>query len=115
MQAKSVKSFFAVLDAEPFEQSKAIFIPEIESEIVDFEIEAIVLDGSEPYPCPTHDGIGSVTCSENGAEDYPLPLKILIPLNSKGLCDAEIIIPASALYFLTRYATALFKLCKKGT
>ena len=28
--------------------------------------------------------------------------EILIPLNSNGLCDAEIIIPASALYLPTR-------------
>ena len=32
----------------------------------------------------------------------PFPLKILMPLNSAGLCDADIITPASALYLPTR-------------
>ena len=49
------------------------------------EIEAIVLDGSEPYPCPTHDGIGSVTCSENGAEDYIEHIKSTISDSISGM------------------------------
>ena len=49
------------------------------------EIEAIVLDGSEPYPCPTHDGIGSVTCSENGAEDYIKHIKSTISNSISGM------------------------------
>lgn len=49
------------------------------------EIEAIVLDGSEPYPCPTHDGIGSVTCSENGAEDYIDHIKSTISDSISGM------------------------------
>jgi len=36
----------------------------------------------------------------------PSPPNILMPLNSAGLCEAEIMMPASALYFPTRYATA---------
>ena len=37
---------------------------------------------------------------------YPLLSKNFIPLYSTGLCDAEIIIPASALYSLIKCATA---------
>ena len=45
--------------------------------------------------------------SSNSSESlYPLSLKNLIPLYSTGLCDAEIITPASAPYFLVKYATA---------
>ena len=48
----------------------------------------------------------SICSSKASGILYPSPLKILIPLYSAGLCEAEIIIPASALYFPTRYATA---------
>lgn len=49
------------------------------------EIEAIVLDGSKLYPCPTHGGIGSVTRSENGADDYIEHIKTTIPYKLSGM------------------------------
>ena len=62
------------------------------------EIEAIVLDESEPYPCPTHDGIGSVTCSEKGAEDYigRVSLQKIAPLPSIGSPKALTTLPSIA-------------------
>lgn len=49
------------------------------------EIEAIVLDRSKPYPCPTHDGIGSVTYSETAADDYIEHIKTTIPYSLSGM------------------------------
>lgn len=49
------------------------------------EIEAIVLDGSEAYPCPTHDGIGSVTSLESGADDYIEHIKSTISSSLAGM------------------------------
>ena len=45
--------------------------------------------------------------SSNSSDNlYPFPSKNLIPLYSTGLCYAEIITPASALYSLVKCATA---------
>lgn len=49
------------------------------------EIEAIVLDGIEQYPCPTHDGIGSVTYSDSAADDYIEHIKTTIPYSLSGM------------------------------
>ena len=48
----------------------------------------------------------SISSSISSGSLKPVDEKILMPLNSKGLCEAEITIPASAPYFKVRYATA---------
>ena len=47
-----------------------------------------------------------ISSSNSSGSLYPLLSKNLIPLYSTGLCDAEIITPASAPYFLVKCATA---------
>lgn len=49
------------------------------------EIEAIVLDRIKPYPCPTHNKIGSITYSENAADDYIEHIKTTIPYSLSGM------------------------------
>lgn len=49
------------------------------------EIEAVVLDGIKPYPCPTHDGIGSVTYAETAVDDYIEHIKSSIPYSLSGM------------------------------
>ena len=50
--------------------------------------------------------IASIFSSASSGSLYPSELNILIPLYSHGLCEAEIITPASKEYSLTRKATA---------
>ena len=110
-----MKSFSAVLEEEPFEQSSAISIPSKSQSTaetrwsiyksaasVSYVTLPIFSSVADAYGTTWSSTISSILFSRSSGSLHPSELKILIPLNSNGLCDAEIIIPASALYLPTR-------------
>ncbi len=49
------------------------------------QIEAIVLDGAEAYPCPTGDKIGRYSKAENAVKDYIEHIKSTVPFALDGM------------------------------
>lgn len=49
------------------------------------QIEAIVLDRVQKYPCPVREGVGSVTVKENAHRDYIEHIKSTVPYPLDGL------------------------------
>ena len=109
------RAFFAVTLDAPLAQSMAILSPSRRTSVVD-TAKSIYLStkvlSSVQWPirsCVARTTssdlsriIPSIRFSVSSLSLYPSPLKNLIPLCSKGLCDAEIITPASNPHFLTR-------------
>ena len=115
----SSSAFLAVTEEAPFAQSIAIFIPsKTVSQVVSANLIYLSTKESSIVICPIFLPIGdsifselsriidSILFSISSLSLYPEPLKYLIPLCSKGLCDADIITPASKPSLLTRWAIA---------